>query len=452
MTVAKKLKMNKKNSPQTSISYIGRFAPTPSGPLHFGSLIAALGSFLDAKAHHGKWLLRIEDIDKERTQLQAIDTIYRQLEALHLYWDDAVRIQSEHLDDYHQALTTLLPELYPCSCSRRQWHPYAHKGALGPIYPQFCRQNTLINIDTKDIAIRMLVMGTNAQGKAEISGHKLTVIFDPNPMNFTNKPVDPMELKFEKTNKEAAEVVLGNPVAKYLQEKYSGIWTFYDNGTFSAEGFAQPHGQYKGTYKGNWRQDGTIDITTSQKSKAVISENGNRLEWTFEHPPLPGENDPFEMTLKFLTPLATAKNALAEVKNNASDAEFLEKYAAFIAEVDRALAYKLDDTHKIEIENIQKNQEVQNRYNKFKTDHFVATYKGKVGKKTRYWTFYNNNVLSLDDQERIPIRAGTYTGSVAADGTITLKIGKNTMTYTLKNNAQTLTTEEGGTTYTFEKQ
>ncbi|CAM3988739.1 tRNA glutamyl-Q(34) synthetase GluQRS [Vreelandella rituensis] len=114
--------------------YRGRFAPTPSGPLHFGSLVAALGSYLDARAVGGKWFLRIEDIDPPRCPPGAADTILRQLEAFGLHWDGEVSYQSLHGAAYAASLLRLeqLGLAYPCSCSRKQWRQHA-------IYPGWCR-------------------------------------------------------------------------------------------------------------------------------------------------------------------------------------------------------------------------------------------------------------------------------------------------------------------------
>ncbi|MEQ5803691.1 tRNA glutamyl-Q(34) synthetase GluQRS [Halomonas sp. H10-9-1] len=114
--------------------YRGRFAPTPSGPLHFGSLVAALASFLDARRAGGEWLLRIEDIDLPRCPAGAADEILRQLEAFGLHWDGPARWQHAR-DDAYQAALERLTELglaYPCSCSRKQWRDH-------PVYPGWCR-------------------------------------------------------------------------------------------------------------------------------------------------------------------------------------------------------------------------------------------------------------------------------------------------------------------------
>lgn len=138
----------------TTSSYIGRFAPTPSGPLHFGSLVAAMASFLDARAHGGTWLLRIEDVDSSRSQRQHQDAIMRALSAYGLRWDGEIRVQSEHLAHYHARLHTLKNHLYTCTCSRRRWHPHATTGALGRIYPGFCRDQPT-DFERTEAAIRL---------------------------------------------------------------------------------------------------------------------------------------------------------------------------------------------------------------------------------------------------------------------------------------------------------
>lgn len=87
--------------------YRGRFAPSPSGPLHFGSLVAAVGSYLDARSNDGEWLLRIEDVDQPRTVPGAADAILRTLAAFGFEWDGEVLVQSRRLDFYHAALVRL---------------------------------------------------------------------------------------------------------------------------------------------------------------------------------------------------------------------------------------------------------------------------------------------------------------------------------------------------------
>lgn len=121
--------------------YIGRFAPSPTGPLHAGSLVAAMASYLDAKAHQGQWLVRIEDIDEARTAPGAADSIMQSLAALGMQWDDAVVCQSQRKALYHTAFDRLASRVYPCSCSRREIVDsrigIAPDGAV--IYPGTCR-------------------------------------------------------------------------------------------------------------------------------------------------------------------------------------------------------------------------------------------------------------------------------------------------------------------------
>ncbi len=102
--------------------YVGRFAPSPSGPLHAGSVATALGSWLDARAHGGRWLVRIEDIDPPREQAGATQSILNTLERLGLHWDDTPLLQSAHLERFEHALQSLEAggQVYPCGCTRRE--------------------------------------------------------------------------------------------------------------------------------------------------------------------------------------------------------------------------------------------------------------------------------------------------------------------------------------------
>ena len=121
--------------------YRGRFAPSPTGPLHFGSLIAAVASYLDAKSRGGEWLVRIEDLDPPRVVRGATDDILRTLEACGMQWDGAVVHQSTRFDAYHSALHRLRQRgvIYPCACSRREIADSALAGIEGPVYPGTCR-------------------------------------------------------------------------------------------------------------------------------------------------------------------------------------------------------------------------------------------------------------------------------------------------------------------------
>ncbi len=106
----------------TPARYVGRFAPSPTGPLHFGSLIAALASWLDARAHGGQWLLRIEDIDPPREQAGAAQTMPAVLAAHGLHADDVAVYQSQRSDHYRRALQQLLDrgDAFYCTCSRTE--------------------------------------------------------------------------------------------------------------------------------------------------------------------------------------------------------------------------------------------------------------------------------------------------------------------------------------------
>jgi glutamyl-Q tRNA(Asp) synthetase len=125
----------------SSHHYRGRFAPSPTGPLHFGSLVAAVGSFLQAKSGGGEWLVRIEDLDPPREVPGAADDILRALEACGLNWDGAVMYQSRRHGAYEAAMKMLerLDAIYPCACSRREIADSSMEGVEGPVYPGTCR-------------------------------------------------------------------------------------------------------------------------------------------------------------------------------------------------------------------------------------------------------------------------------------------------------------------------
>ena len=124
-------------------NYRGRFAPSPTGPLHFGSLVAAVGSCLDARAHGGAWLVRMEDVDTERNVPGAADAILRTLEACGFEWDGEVLYQSRRSEAYAAALERLRAEglAYGCACSRREIADSAGGLAVdgGLVYPGTCR-------------------------------------------------------------------------------------------------------------------------------------------------------------------------------------------------------------------------------------------------------------------------------------------------------------------------
>ncbi|HSX51806.1 MAG TPA: tRNA glutamyl-Q(34) synthetase GluQRS [Cellvibrio sp.] len=137
----------------TNSSYIGRFAPSPSGPLHFGSLVSALASYLDAKANRGQWLVRMEDLDPPREQPGAAKAILQSLEDHGLHWDGTVIYQSQRSNAYQSCLDALLQAglVYPCTCSRQDLT------AMGGIYNGHCRNHPIDSTtnDHNNIALRL---------------------------------------------------------------------------------------------------------------------------------------------------------------------------------------------------------------------------------------------------------------------------------------------------------
>ena len=127
------------------MSYVGRFAPSPTAPLHFGSLVAALASYLDAKANDGQWLVRIEDIDETRCDPAYTTDILRTLQAFGLQWDGEVKIQTTQKALYGEVLRRLQQcgLVYACACSRREIADSAIAGLEGPVYPGTCRDKSL---------------------------------------------------------------------------------------------------------------------------------------------------------------------------------------------------------------------------------------------------------------------------------------------------------------------
>ncbi len=119
----------------------GRFAPSPTGRLHFGSLVAALGSYLEARACGGRWLVRMEDVDTPRSRPEYAADILRTLEAFGFEWDDEVMVQSRRSERYREVFEQLrvAGAVYPCGCTRSELTA-ALPGVDGaPVYPGTCR-------------------------------------------------------------------------------------------------------------------------------------------------------------------------------------------------------------------------------------------------------------------------------------------------------------------------
>ncbi|WP_392567021.1 tRNA glutamyl-Q(34) synthetase GluQRS [Utexia brackfieldae] len=149
------------------MSYIGRFAPSPSGDLHFGSLITALASYLQAKSKAGLWLVRIEDIDPPREVAGAASRILRTLEQFGLYWDKTVLYQSQCYHRYAQILSQLLQEkqAYYCDCNRQRIHTLNH------IYDNHCANRALSPQQTEQkLAIRLRLSSPITQFVDNIRG------------------------------------------------------------------------------------------------------------------------------------------------------------------------------------------------------------------------------------------------------------------------------------------
>jgi glutamyl-Q tRNA(Asp) synthetase len=123
------------------ITYVGRFAPTPSGPLHLGSLTAAVISWLDARSQDGLWHLRIDDIDRPRAVPGASDAILRTLDCFGLAWDGPVVRQSQREPAYEEAARRLQSDghAFHCGCSRKDVVAAGQPGWEGPVYPGTCR-------------------------------------------------------------------------------------------------------------------------------------------------------------------------------------------------------------------------------------------------------------------------------------------------------------------------
>ena len=121
--------------------YRGRFAPSPTGPLHMGSLVAAMASYLDAKAHHGQWLVRIEDLDFDRNVVGADQHILASLQRCGMQADETIEWQSHRTHLYQAALDKLGPFVFPCACSRKEIADSRLRAGLqdSQIYPGTCR-------------------------------------------------------------------------------------------------------------------------------------------------------------------------------------------------------------------------------------------------------------------------------------------------------------------------
>ena len=160
--------------------YVGRFAPSPTGPLHIGSLTAALASYLHARRAEGEWLVRIEDIDPPREIPGAADQILATLEAFDLEWDRTVHYQSRRLAGYAAVAQSLLEggQAFHCSCTRSELRKANEAGELGAWYPGLCRARpthdraTAIRLRVDQCEVKFLdgLQGTQSQNLSTLTG------------------------------------------------------------------------------------------------------------------------------------------------------------------------------------------------------------------------------------------------------------------------------------------
>ena len=155
------------------MKYIGRFAPSPTGLLHIGSLLTAVASYADARFHSGKWLLRMEDLDPPREMQGAADHILFTLEKFGFEWDGEVAYQSQRHAFYRDALDDLRTRnlVYPCDCSRKNWHEKARLGADGFVYNGVCANKNIFRQPEKSPAWRVRVPDEVIEFDDELVGH-----------------------------------------------------------------------------------------------------------------------------------------------------------------------------------------------------------------------------------------------------------------------------------------
>jgi glutamyl-Q tRNA(Asp) synthetase len=140
-----------------AIPYRGRFAPSPTGLLHAGSLMTAVGSYLEARSRGGEWWVRMEDLDPPREMPGAADHILRTLEAFGFEWDGEVVYQSQRHHLYQAALQQLIDSghVYPCSCSRKEITSVARRGVDGYVYPGWCRDGCRSSVSSHAWRLRV---------------------------------------------------------------------------------------------------------------------------------------------------------------------------------------------------------------------------------------------------------------------------------------------------------
>jgi len=246
-------------------TYVGRFAPTPSGPLHFGSIIAALASYLDAKHNRGKWLLRIEDIDTPRVQIGAAENIIKTLETLGLEWDGRIIYQSDRIRVYEECLSTLNAAglLYRCYCPRKSTRGRPYAGVCRDKEHRNARQFSLrIKTEARSIQLDDLIQGSHVRNMPALTGdfivrradnfiaYNLAVVIDDAEQNITHivRGADLFETTFN-------QIFLQNTL-----ELITPVYAHY------------PH-IIDGTGKKLSKQDGTADILCAASPEKVLIQS-----------------------------------------------------------------------------------------------------------------------------------------------------------------------------------
>jgi len=218
--------------------YRGRFAPSPTGPLHFGSLVAAVGSYLEARWNRGKWALRMEDLDRPREASGASEAILRTIEAYGFEWDGKVVFQSRRDSAYGAALKRLERghAVFPCACTRREISDSTLSAASEPIYPGTCRRGLSpgrparamrVRVDNTVIAFEDLLQGRIEQNLARevgdfvvrradgIFAYQLAVVVDDFEQSITDV-VRGADLLASTPRQILLQRLLGHPTPRYM--------------------------------------------------------------------------------------------------------------------------------------------------------------------------------------------------------------------------------------------
>ena len=219
-------------------TYTGRFAPSPTGPLHFGSLVVAVASHLDARAAPGRWFVRMEDVDTSRVQPGAADTILRTLERFGFEWDGEVTVQSSRTSAYRSAFESLRNQglIYPCGCTRKELADSSMESGSDLRYPGICRHGLApgrsarswrVRVPSEAIAFEDRLQGSQQQNLDDHVGdfvilradglfaYQLAVVVDDNHQGVT-QVVRGSDLLDSTPRQIYLQRLLGAPTPRYL--------------------------------------------------------------------------------------------------------------------------------------------------------------------------------------------------------------------------------------------